>query len=58
MGGLSYALLQNWDHRQVGLFANACAAICCTQVGARAMGKRSEVVALIKSQRPEEAALF
>src|ERR1700738_1236752 len=58
MGGLSYALLQKWDHRQVGLFANACAAICCTQVGARAMGKRNEVISLIKSQRPEEAASF
>jgi sugar/nucleoside kinase (ribokinase family) len=58
MGGLSYGLLQNWDHRQVGLFANACAAICCTQVGARAMGRRNEVVALIKSQRPEEASSF
>jgi sugar/nucleoside kinase (ribokinase family) len=58
MGGLSYGLLQNWDHRRVGLFANACAAICCTQVGARAMGKLSEVVALIKSQRPEEASSF
>ncbi len=58
MGGLSYGLLQNWDHQHVGLFANACAAICCTKVGARAMGKRSEVVALIKSQRPEEASSF
>jgi sugar/nucleoside kinase (ribokinase family) len=58
MGGLSYGLLQNWDHRQVGLFANACAAICCTQVGARAMGRRNEVVALIKLQRPEEATSF
>src|SRR6202049_4619730 len=58
MGGLSYALLQDWDHRRVGLFANACAAICCPQVGARAMGKRNEVVAIIKSQRPEEASSF
>lgn len=58
MGGLSYGLLQNWDHRSVGLFANACAAICCTKVGARAMGKRNEVVDLIKSQRPEEASAF
>jgi len=58
MGGLSYGLLQNWDHRRVGLFANACAAICCTKVGARAMGTRNEVVALIKSQRPEEASSF
>jgi sugar/nucleoside kinase (ribokinase family) len=58
MGGLSYALLQDWDHRRVGSFANACAAICCTKVGARAMGKRNEVMALIKSQRPEEASSF
>jgi sugar/nucleoside kinase (ribokinase family) len=58
MGGLSYGLLKNWDHRQVGLFANACAAICCTKVGARAMGRRAEVEALIKSQRPQEAAAF
>src|ERR1700730_8668308 len=58
MGGLSYGLLQDWDHRAVGLFANACAAICCTKVGARAMGKRNEVVAIIKAQRPEEASSF
>jgi len=58
MGGLSYGLLQDWDHRRVGLFANACAAICCTKVGARAMGTRNEVVALIKSQHPEEASSF
>src|ERR1700738_4306067 len=58
MGGLSYGLLQDWNHRAVGLFANACAAICCTKVGARAMGKRNEVVALIKAQRPEEASSF
>jgi ribokinase len=51
MGGLSYGLLQSWDHRAVGLFANACAAICCTKVGARAMGRHDEVTALIKSQR-------
>jgi len=58
MGGLSYGLLQGWDHRRVGLFANACAALCCTKVGARAMGKHSEVVALIKAQRPAEATGF
>jgi sugar/nucleoside kinase (ribokinase family) len=58
MGGLSYGLLQGWDHRRVGLFANACAAICCTKVGARAMGKGNEVVALVRSQRPEEASSF
>ncbi|HLZ92079.1 MAG TPA: carbohydrate kinase family protein [Candidatus Acidoferrum sp.] len=58
MGGLSYGLLQGWEHRQVGLFANACAAICCTKVGARAMGNRTEVVALLKSQRAADAAAF
>jgi sugar/nucleoside kinase (ribokinase family) len=58
MGGLSYALLQKWELRQVGVFANACAAICCTKVGARAMGKRNEVVALITSQRREETSSF
>ncbi len=58
MGGLSYGLLQDWNHRGVGLFANACAAICCTKVGARAMGKRNEVMALIKAQRPQESSSF
>ena len=58
MGGLSYGLLQGWDLRRVALFANGCAAICCTKVGARAMGRRDEVEALIKSQRPTEAAAF
>jgi len=58
MGGLSFGLLQGWEHRQVGLFANACAAICCTKVGARAMGRRDEVLALIKAQRSAEASAF
>ncbi len=58
MGGLSYGLLQEWEHQRVGLFANACAALCCTKVGARAMGKRNEVVALIRAQRPAEASGF
>jgi fructokinase len=58
MGGLSYGLLQGWAHQDVGVFANACAAICCTKVGARAMGKRDEVLALIKSQRSTQASAF
>lgn len=49
MGGLSYGLLQGWQLARVGTFANACAALCCTKVGARAMAKRDEVVAFIKS---------
>lgn len=49
MGGLSYALLQGWNARRVGEFANACAALCCTRVGARAMADRKQVEALIQS---------
>lgn len=55
MGGLSYGLLQGWDLERVGLFANACAALCCTKVGARAMSKRDEVVAFIKAKQPASA---
>jgi len=58
MGGLSFGLLQGWEYRQVGLFASACAAICCTKVGARAMGRRDEVLALIRAQRGAEASAF
>lgn len=49
MGGLSYALLQDWSHDRVASFANACAALCCTKVGARAMASRAEVEALMVS---------
>ncbi|MGC1106869.1 MAG: carbohydrate kinase family protein [Candidatus Acidiferrales bacterium] len=56
MGGLSYGLLQKWDLERVGAFANACAALCCTKVGARAMSKYNEVVSFIREQRPAVAA--
>jgi sugar/nucleoside kinase (ribokinase family) len=55
MGGLSFGLLQGWDFRRVGTFANACAAICCTKVGARSMGRHEEVERLIREQRGAEA---
>jgi len=58
MGGLSYALLQGWDHQRVGMFANACAALCCTKVGARAMSKRADVLAFIQSKGGTAAAAF
>jgi ribokinase len=48
MGGLSYGILQGWDFERVGIFANACAALCCTKIGARAMAKHDEVVAFIQ----------
>ena len=56
MGGLSFALLQGADYRQVGAFANACAALCCTRVGARAMARLSEVEALVNSRAPTGTA--
>jgi fructokinase len=58
MGGLSYALLQGWDLKKVGTFANACAALCCTKVGARAMSKRDDVIAFIKAKAPAGAPAF
>jgi fructokinase len=50
MGGLSYGLLQGWDPERVGLFANACAGLCCTKVGARAMSNLNEVLAFMKTK--------
>ncbi|MGB0034071.1 MAG: carbohydrate kinase family protein [Candidatus Acidiferrales bacterium] len=58
MGGLSYALLQGWDYKKAGSFANACAALCCTKVGARAMSKRDDVISFIISKCPAGAPTF
>ena len=58
MGGLSYGLLQGWDLKRVGVFANACAALCCTKVGARAMSKRDEVLAFIQSKAAVSVPAF
>jgi sugar/nucleoside kinase (ribokinase family) len=55
MGGLSYALLQGWETQKTGRFANACAALCCTKVGARAMSRLPEVMALICSMQGASA---
>lgn len=53
MGGLSFALLQGWPHERVADFANACAALCCTAVGARALASRAEVEKLLNLDRGE-----
>jgi sugar/nucleoside kinase (ribokinase family) len=47
MGGLSYGLLQGWDLRRIGRFANACAALCCTALGARSCATRGAVDAFL-----------
>jgi sugar/nucleoside kinase (ribokinase family) len=58
MGGLSYGLLHGWDLADTALLANACAAIGCMRVGARAMGTLDEVTSLVHAQRPGKAAAF
>jgi sugar/nucleoside kinase (ribokinase family) len=57
MGGLSFGLLQNWDLQRVGSFANACAALCCTKVGARAMSKYNEVAQFIALRQLKSGAI-
>jgi ribokinase len=47
MGGLSFGLLQGWDLRHIGRFANACAALACTALGARACATRATVDAFL-----------
>ena len=49
LGGLSYALLHGRGPDEAGRFANACAALCCTRVGARAMSPLAEVESLLAS---------
>lgn len=58
MGALSYGLLQGWDHQRLGVFANACAALCCMKVGAQSMSKLDEVMAFIKAKSPAGAPAF
>jgi sugar/nucleoside kinase (ribokinase family) len=49
-GGFVYGFLQGMEPEQLGRFANACGAVCCTKVGARSSGTLPEVQALIDSQ--------
>jgi sugar/nucleoside kinase (ribokinase family) len=56
MGGLSYGLLQNWELKRVGSFANACAALCCTKIGARAMSKYDEVAKFVAQNQQKSGA--
>jgi sugar/nucleoside kinase (ribokinase family) len=48
MGGLSYGLLRGWSLQRIGRFANACAALCCTKLGARACPTREAVEAFLE----------
>jgi sugar/nucleoside kinase (ribokinase family) len=46
-GGFIYNVLRGMDLHSAGAFANACGAICCTRVGARAMGTLEDITTLI-----------
>jgi sugar/nucleoside kinase (ribokinase family) len=43
--------------QRVGSFANACAALCCTKVGARAMSKYNEVAQFIALRQLKSGAI-
>lgn len=43
MGGLSYAILKKMPLKEMGMFANACGANCCTKIGARSFGAISDI---------------
>jgi len=48
-GGFIYGLIKELSLKSTGIFANACGAICCMNVGARAMGGLAEIDKLIQS---------
>lgn len=43
MGGLSYGILKNMKLKEIGMFANACGAYCCTKFGTRSSGKLNDI---------------
>jgi sugar/nucleoside kinase (ribokinase family) len=51
MGGLSYAVLNNYSLKEIGSFANACGAHCSTQMGARSSGSLSDVKGIIENNQ-------
>jgi len=51
MGGLSYAILKNMDLRDVGMFANACGAYCCKQIGARSSGTVNDIRGIFENSK-------
>src|SRR3989344_3272026 len=49
MGGLSYGILKNMKLKEIGMFANACGAYCCTKIGTRSSGKLSDIEIFLKN---------
>lgn len=50
-GGFVYGMLQGLPLHEIGRFANACGAYCCTGIGARAVGGHEEISGLLNSSR-------
>lgn len=50
-GGFVYGMLQGLSLHEIGRFANACGAYCCTGIGARAVGGHTEISGLLNSSR-------
>ena len=48
-GGFIYGILNNWDVYKIGKFANACASLVCTKVGARSIFTREDVESFMKN---------
>ena len=48
-GGFIYGMLRGWDLERIGTLANGCGALCCTELGARSMGRMEDVQKLIDS---------
>jgi len=48
-GGFVYGMLKDYSLEEIGRFANACGAWCCTGIGARAVGGHDEISGLLKS---------
>jgi sugar/nucleoside kinase (ribokinase family) len=46
-GGFIYSVLREMDLLSAAIFANACGALCCTRLGARAMGSLEDINALV-----------
>jgi sugar/nucleoside kinase (ribokinase family) len=56
-GGFIYGLIKELSLKNTGVFANACGAICCMNVGARAMGGLAEIDKLIRSSNVYDNAV-
>jgi len=48
-GGFVYGMLQNYSLQEIGRFANACGAFCCTGIGARSVGGHEEISGILKT---------